>query len=170
MDSTTYLTESARTVSHGLHADKAGPAALAAAIDAAEAAGKIVDAVKRSLFYGSTLPDSAPDADPRGLSIDAEEADLLHAALGLTTEAIEFLEAVAKSMRGGGLDEVNLREELGDLEWYMALAHRRLGSTPEEVRERNIAKLRRRFPAKFEGAQALSRDLDAERRALEGKE
>jgi NTP pyrophosphatase (non-canonical NTP hydrolase) len=80
---------------------------------------------------------------------------LMHAAMGMVTESGEFIDALKKlTIYGKPLDKVNLVEELGDLQWYIALACRALDV---------------RFPDKFTSEQALTRDLDAERGALEGK-
>jgi hypothetical protein len=57
---------------------------------------------------------------------------------------------------------------MGDLYWYLAMMHRSLGTTPSEAWETNIAKLRRRYEGKFTANEALNRDLDAERKILEG--
>jgi len=171
-------------------------------------------------------------------------AQLMHAAMGMVTEAGELEEALQKK---GAIDRVNLCEELGDMLWYVALALRTLEKTLDDVAplalefaasferehaavadlrwaisglitssatlmdqlkkhmiydkpldaeqffrvvsqvtsfimfasvelnvemgelcERNIAKLRKRYPDKFNAEQALNRDLDAERAALEG--
>jgi len=93
---------------------------------------------------------------------------LLHAALGLATEAGEFQDALKKHLfYGKPLDTVNLVEELGDLCWYLAIAMDTLGVPFEEVLTRNIAKLRARYPEKFTEAHALTRDLATERAILE---
>lgn len=102
---------------------------------------------------------------------DKKLARLLHAAMGLTTESGEFMDALKKHFfYGKPIDETNLVEELGDELWYIALALRTLGSSFEDAMERNIKKLRVRYPAKFEERRALERDLDAERAALEARE
>lgn len=94
---------------------------------------------------------------------------LLHAAMGLCTEAGEFLDMLKKHiLYGKPLDEVNLKEELGDKLWYTALALDELKSTFGEVMEVNIAKLRARYPNKFTETDAINRDLDKERKILEG--
>ena len=96
---------------------------------------------------------------------------LLHAAMGMTTEAGEFMDALKKhAMYGKPLDFVNLKEEVGDLLWYVALACTSLGVPIEEIMATNIAKLRARYPEKFTEKAALTRDLAAERRVLEEKE
>jgi len=94
--------------------------------------------------------------------------DLLHAAMGLTTESSEFTDALKKHyFYGKPLDKVNLKEEIGDILWYCALALKALDSDFESVMETNIQKLKARFPEKFKEEQALNRDLDKERSILE---
>lgn len=96
-------------------------------------------------------------------------ARLLHALLGMVTEIGEIADVLKRRVvYGTALDEVNLVEEHGDESWYMAIFLDALGSSWDESWTRNIAKLKARFPKKFEAAQALNRDLAAERRALEG--
>lgn len=93
---------------------------------------------------------------------------LLHAAMGLTTEAGEFMDALKKYyFYGKALDRTNLLEELGDLLWYMAIALDELDSDFSSEMDRVIRKLRARFPDKFNALDANIRDLDAERRELE---
>lgn len=94
---------------------------------------------------------------------------ILHAALGISTEAGELLDAVKKSLfYGKPLDRTNLIEELGDLEWYMAVLRDELGVTQEQVQAVNLAKLQIRYPERFTSEAATVRDLEAEREALEG--
>ncbi len=93
---------------------------------------------------------------------------LLHAALGLQTESAEFSDALKKHVfYGAKLDKVNLKEELGDIFWYMAIACDALGTTFEEEQARVINKLKTRYPDKFTEDKASTRDLDAERKVLE---
>ncbi|WP_034719851.1 nucleoside triphosphate pyrophosphohydrolase family protein [Bacteriovorax sp. DB6_IX] len=93
---------------------------------------------------------------------------LLHAGIGLSTEAGEFLDALKKHIfYGKELDKVNLAEEMGDLFWYMAIVADELGFEFEEVMERNITKLKARYGEKFSEEKAEKRDLDTEREILE---
>ncbi|MFG1557358.1 nucleoside triphosphate pyrophosphohydrolase family protein [Halobacteriovorax sp. FRX-2] len=93
---------------------------------------------------------------------------LLHAGIGLSTEAGEFLDALKKHIfYGKELDRVNLAEELGDLFWYMAIVGDELGIKFEDVMERNITKLKARYGEKFSEEKADKRDLDSERKILE---
>lgn len=94
--------------------------------------------------------------------------DMMHAAVGIATEAGELLDAIKKSaFYGSEIDYINLAEELGDLEWYMALMREELGITQRAVQKRNIAKLRARYPEGFTQEDAEDRDTDAERKVLE---
>ncbi|EQC46186.1 nucleoside triphosphate pyrophosphohydrolase family protein [Bacteriovorax sp. Seq25_V] len=93
---------------------------------------------------------------------------LLHAGIGLSTEAGEFLDALKKHIfYGKELDKVNLAEEMGDLFWYMAIVADELGFEFEEVMERNITKLKARYGEKFSEEKAERRDLETERKILE---
>ena len=93
---------------------------------------------------------------------------LLHAAMGLCTESGEFMDMMKKHiLYGKPIDNTNLKEELGDLEWYIALAIDELNTTFGLVFETNINKLRARYPNKFTEHDALSRDLSKEREILE---
>ncbi len=92
----------------------------------------------------------------------------LHAAMGVSTEAGELLDAVKKHLfYGKPLDEVNLKEEVGDLFWYVAILCDTLGLSFEEAMERNIEKLKARYGEKFTEAAAITRNLAQERQILE---
>jgi NTP pyrophosphatase (non-canonical NTP hydrolase) len=93
---------------------------------------------------------------------------LEHAIDGLVTEAGELADAMKKAKYyGKTLDLVNLKEEGGDVLWYLALMFDELGTDFEAEMARVIAKLKARFPQKFEQAEALNRDLVKEREVLE---
>lgn len=99
-----------------------------------------------------------------------QHAALLHYALGIVTEAGEIADALKKALiYGKELDEVNLLEEVGDLQWYEARLLDTLGFTFAQARERNIAKLRLRYPDGFSERDATVRDLDAERALVAGQ-
>jgi hypothetical protein len=93
---------------------------------------------------------------------------LTHAAIGIFTEAGEMIEALQREMKTGDLDAVNFSEENGDVDWYQALIYDETNTTEAATREKNIAKLRARFPQKFTEEAAVNRNLSAERKILEG--
>ena len=93
---------------------------------------------------------------------------LLHAGIGLSTEAGEFLDALKKHIfYGKELDRVNLAEEMGDMFWYLAIACDELGVEFESLMERNIEKLKARYGEKFSEQSAEARNLTKEREILE---
>lgn len=95
-----------------------------------------------------------------------EAVPFLHAVIGIQGEAGELAAAVEKWLwYGQALDRVNVKEETGDLLWYIALLCNTLGFDLGEVMEANIAKLRKRFPEKYTDEKALeeNRDRAAER-------
>lgn len=100
--------------------------------------------------------------------IDVKTMRLLHAAMGLCTEAGEFMDQIKKHiMYGAELDEINLIEELGDGNWYEGIAIDTLLFSFAEVLHKNNAKLRKRFPEKFTKLNAVYRNLEDERNILE---
>ena len=109
----------------------------------------------------------------RNESTKEHEADpdikrLLHAGIGMATEAGEFLDALKKHVYyGKPLDKVNLLEEIGDQLWYCVLGIDVLGSSIEAVLTRNMEKLAARYSAGFSPVEALNRDLNRERKILE---
>ncbi len=92
---------------------------------------------------------------------------LFHAIIGIATESAELLEALR--LDTNEFDKVNILEELGDLNWYEAIAVDELNADMEvDVFDRVIAKLRARYPDKFTSDNAINRDLVNERKVLEG--
>ncbi len=78
------------------------------------------------------------------------------------------MDAVKKSkFYGKDLDRINLIEELGDLMWYSALLCDELGVSLEQVWNKNIRKLKSRFPDKYTDEKAKNRNLNKERKELE---
>ena len=70
----------------------------------------------------------------------------LHAAVGISGEAGELLDAIKKGWAyGKPLDLENIIEELGDLEFYLEAFRQRLGIDRQVVLERNQAKLGVRY-------------------------
>lgn len=105
-----------------------------------------------------------------GQKIELHDMDprLLHAALGCFTESGELIESMKAQLETGVLDRVNFGEEIGDIEWYQAIGFDASGVSEAHCREKNIAKLKQRYPNKFNNFDAVNRDLSAERAILEG--
>lgn len=98
-------------------------------------------------------------------------SDELHMVIGISTEAGELLDAYKKHFAyGKELDTVNVEEEIADIIWYISNLCRLKNIDFEKALQRNIDKLKARFPEKFTQKDALNRDLDVERKILEGGE
>lgn len=96
---------------------------------------------------------------------------LLHAGIGMATEAGEFLDALKRMIwYGQALDLDNLAEEVGDLQWYSALAADAIGTPLVAIQQANLRKLQARYPEKFTQTDALEahRDRPAEKEAAKG--
>lgn len=131
---------------------------------AIEAADKM-DKMKKSLFYGRDNAYAWLAGGEQDLvGLKQEIIDAVHGVIGVYTEAGELIEALGKSK----LDWVNIKEECGDILWYIAVLCKTGNFSFEELMETNIAKLKARFPEKFNEHDANNRDLDNERNVLEG--
>lgn len=79
--------------------------------------------------------------------LDNNKADLLHAILGIVSEAGELADAVKKHViYGQPLNLENCKEELGDLEFYLAQIRLILGVTRVAMLQGNMDKLSIRYP------------------------
>lgn len=166
-----YLAESELTASGEFHTDKVDPEILHRVITDCIESLQALDKIKKSLFYGrelTGLPAKYTDGITNGCTAYYQDTDIVHAILGMATEAGELLEALAASVfNEQPLDYVNIYEEVGDSQWYEAMILRRAGKTFDDVQRNNIAKLRARFGGKFTEYDANNRDLATERKILE---
>jgi NTP pyrophosphatase (non-canonical NTP hydrolase) len=95
---------------------------------------------------------------------------LVHGMVGLCTETGEIQDALKRHFfYGKPIDPVNLKEELGDVMWYIAIMCDELGISLGDVMEANIAKLEKRYAGGFTEQKAVNRDLETERAVLESK-
>lgn len=110
-----------------------------------------------------------PDYDTVKTRLTNEDnARVLHACFGLTTESAELVDALKKHFfYGKPLDVVNLKEEAGDLLWYTSVLLDYLGVSYEEIMEKNIAKLKKRYGEKFSEDKAIHRNHEEEMKVYE---
>jgi len=102
--------------------------------------------------------------------LDFSKRDV-HALFGLMTEIGELVDAYKRHIfYGQPLDMKSVEEEVGDILWYLAIMLDVCGCSFEDCMQRNIAKLRARYPNKFDEEKAKHRDLDKERKALNSRE
>lgn len=178
-----YIAESLRTLANGFHNKVVGCDETILAMQSVAGKCQHLDVVKKALFYGKPVPAyfyfPNPETSQRKYAdaIPALQPDrgdvILHGAIGIATEAGELLEAVIECMVEGKskpLDRVNVKEELGDLFWYIAVICDAMGLGFEEIMAANIAKLKLRFPDNFSEEKAIDRDITEERKLLEAGE
>lgn len=192
-----YINGVLRTESGRFDAPHVDPGMLKNVLTTFAGSARAVDALKRALYYGKPL-DTKKLSDAMQAVYDGvreylkrSEATLgayseqtnkqmtrvLHSSLGFATESGEIIEAVLKFFESGLFDWGNYFEELGDLNWYMALGVDAADHgqpvfadqswTLESIWERNLAKLKARYPQKFESEKAYERDIQKEKEALE---
>lgn len=96
-------------------------------------------------------------------------ANEMHMVMGIATESGELLDAYKKHFAyGKELDVVNVGEEIADIMWYVHNLCRILELDMSDMLQKNIDKLKARYPEKFDKDKALNRDLIKEREILEG--
>jgi len=154
---------------------------------------RLTDTLKRRYFY-ATKPNYANDAlrdqfiyalesdmaTKKLLSIKGPrwaetkiDANTLHALLGLITEVGELLEETVEALQNDRpLNPTQVFEEIGDIEWYLALMRNQFGWSQTEVQQANIAKLSVRYDGGknlTKGHDTANRDRALERAALKSK-
>ncbi len=83
---------------------------------------------------------------------------LINGVMGLCGESGEAIDIVKKHLaQGHDLDREGLIKELGDIAWYLAETATALDVSLEEVLERNIEKLRKRYPEGFDTKKSQNR-------------
>ena len=84
---------------------------------------------------------------------------LINGVMGLCGESGEAIDIVKKHLaQGHELDREKLIKELGDIAWYLAEMATVLDTTLEEVLEKNIEKLKKRYPDGFDKQKSLNRE------------
>ena len=82
--------------------------------------------------------------------VDGKLPPLWYLALGLCGEAGELANLVKKHERHGKpFDPDRVADELGDVLWYLAVAAQAAGISLDELANRNVDKLRARYPEGF---------------------
>jgi NTP pyrophosphatase (non-canonical NTP hydrolase) len=108
-----------------------------------------LDVVKKQAIYNKDMG-SEIDLDLfREFSkadVSADQADMLHMAVGILGEAGEVMEAVLSNILDEEpLDMENIVEELGDIEFFTEGLRQNLSITREETLSQNIRKLGVRY-------------------------
>lgn len=170
-----YAQETERFLSKKFHKEKSDPTEnnLKRAMERFMSAGNNLDVLKKAKYYGRNYPTgfqtSIPDREKFVYTPNDEGEEMLHGIIGIATESVELVEALYKNKWGGKeIDTVNLKEEVGDLMFYLAILFR---NNPEwnleEILKRNVEKLDERYGKTFSEAAANNRNTDKEREILE---
>lgn len=90
-------------------------------------------------------------------ALQPSDLRLLHAAVGLAGESGEVVDIVKKAVfYSKGLDVKHVKEEIGDVCWYIAILLDEIGSSFEEVMSLNREKLSKRYPEGFSKEAAIA--------------
>jgi len=108
---------------------------------------------------------SAPVSEVRKRfnSMSHTEVDFLHACIGISTEAGELLDVSKKVLiYGQWMDShrENIKEELGDILFYLELACSSMGVSIEDMQNKNRTKLLKRYSDGTFSHQAASARAD----------
>ena len=87
-----------------------------------------------------------------------QETMLVWNAIGLAGEAGEVAELVKKGVfHNHGVDVNTVTKELGDVMWYVAAIASTLGLNLNVILEKNISKLKARYPNGYTSAETANR-------------
>lgn len=134
-----------------------------------DSAWQTLEQCQNPSYQSEAIRTASTDYEAIGRRLQSPQViNMLHAAVGLATEASEALDMLKKHIYyGKEMDIPNFREEIGDSQWYAALGAEAIGAELTDIQETNIRKLKRRYPDAFTKEHAINRDLEAERQILE---
>lgn len=120
---------------------------------------KYCEHLKKSVTDAMMANDYQRMAMRTGGEYKSEYDMLRNAAYGLNGEAGEVIDLLKKhEFQGHKLDKEKLIDELGDVQWYIALAAKALDVTLEEIMQHNIDKLIKRYPEGFDKSRSINRE------------
>lgn len=157
---------------------------LTAILQIIEIASNMLDKYKKQMFYKREMSENIINnglneinrivwnhqADTESLTIsDQKVIRMLHSMVGTITETGgEIAPLITQLIQTGDTDIVNLKEEYGDVVWYIDRGLDAVGQTIDQCLDVNIEKLSARYPnGFFENIRANVRDLEVERTILE---
>lgn len=84
---------------------------------------------------------------------------LLNWTMGLSTETGEIAEVVKHwAFHNHPLDTEHIKEELGDLLWYISQMSELLGFDLQDIADENLIKLAQRYPYGFDSERSINRE------------
>lgn len=94
-----------------------------------------------------------------------ENKKLAHALYGLSSETGEISGIFQKELQGHEVRRDDLEGEIGDLLWFAAELCTVFGFDMGEIAQKNINKLKKRYPDGFDEDRSVNRDLYPNRQA-----
>lgn len=108
--------------------------------------------------YASFVQSRMKSGDQLLSEMTAEKAALGHTAHGIGTESGELIDVIKKHVDyGKPLDREHLKEEAGDLLFYLFDALHKADLTVSEVLAHNVGKLTKRYAEKYTNEEASAR-------------
>lgn len=109
--------------------------------------------------YSEFVANLAKNGDEILKTLTSEKCELWHMFFALMIKVGELADPLKKYIiYGKDLDFKNLKEELGDIEYYLSDIRRLLNVTREEILDGNVAKLKERYPSgQYSNEQAINR-------------
>lgn len=103
-----------------------------------------------------TIPNS--DVYTKTLTFNNDKV-IVNALLGLSGESGELVDVFKKYyFQGHDLDKDDVIKEIGDVFWYLNLLCQALNISFEDVMEKNIVKLRKRYGESFDSNKSKNRE------------
>lgn len=88
-----------------------------------------------------------------------KERLLLNGVMGLCGESGECIDIMKKHLfQGHELDSEKLKDELGDVLWYVAILAKGLDLDLNDIAQHNVDKLMKRYPEGFDSDRSKHRD------------
>lgn len=116
--------------------------------------------------YPISLLKNHPDQNKPQIVTYDQSAMFMHSVIGLSSEIGELSAETQRFVwYKQPLNVTNLKEELGDIMWYVSEMCDALNLKLEDVMEANIAKLKKRYPDNFSNTLALEENRDREQEA-----
>lgn len=117
-----------------------------------------IEHLKEAISGNGLTADDYQRAALRTAGTEDMDELLLNGVMGLCGEAGEVIDLVKKArFQGHELDREKMILEAGDCAWYLSIIAHALGADLSEVLEKNIAKLKDRYPEGFDKARSINR-------------